>query len=563
MKSGIRGLGGLIVLLGQWGGMAAAQPPPTEPAANSLGALLPAWTTDAKWYYINVPRYRNGDKANDPNDVLPWSTIWPPLETNENAPRDASGEYIRPKMRRYGGDLRGVIDDLPRLKRLGVNALLISPVFHGAAELKVAQVDLRHVDDSIGVKGGFAEADKEGAKPDSWIWTSSDQVMRELIHSAHERGIRVVMGGIFYAVMSANSPPSELEAYYIGATRRWMDPDGDGKPIDGVDGWFLSLEEGPTRQFDEKMKAFWSRWRKTVRELNPNAVVISSGTLALSQLADGLHDIALSTSVAPPLIDLLGNQPGRKKSGAALFESVTASSRIVPPATINCNINMTGGGDLARLLSELATTEPLRTGRVRSPGPEPDEAARQRWKVATILQHFMPGTPVTWYGDEAGMFGGPGEYSDAPMWLSEGVAESARSPHFQIEFFSLVQWLHQLRDSYPILRSGGFRKVLADDSNKVLAFSRFLGEEEIVLVVNYGDTKQQVMVPAGKAGELVGVRSPHLKPPRSPRKTADPRPADSQSLSVAGARQFVGEEGKVRVWLDPMSVRLIFVEKSK
>jgi hypothetical protein len=86
-------------------------------------------------------------------------------------------------------------------------------------------------------------------------------------------------------------------------------------------------------------------------------------------------------------------------------------------------------------------------------------------------------------------------------------------------------------------------------------------DQEIVLVVNHSDTKQLVMLPAGKPGQMVGVRSPHLKPPRGAKKQGDVAGSDLDfpPLSVAGARQFVGPEGKIRMWLDPMSVRVVFL----
>ena len=200
-----------------------------------------------------------------------------------------------------------------------------------------------------------------------------------------------------------------------------------------------------------------------------------------------------------------------------------------------------------------------------SPGPVPDEGARTRWKLATIMQHFLPGAPATWYGDEVGMFGGPGDLADAPKWWSDSISGTDTTSHFQPEFFVLIQWLHHLRDDYPVLRKGGIRRVLMDDENKVIAFARSMPDQEVILVVNYGDTKQLVMLPAGKPGEMVGVRSPHLKPPRGAKKPAEAAAPDSEfaPLSVAGARQFVGPEGKIRMWLDPMSVRMVFLGREE
>jgi glycosidase len=532
---------------------------PTELSSNSsLGERIPAWTADARWYYVKIPRFRNADPSNDPDGAVPWTTNWPPLETTATE-GEKSFDELPPHARWYGGDLRGVTESLVYLKKLGVNAICLSPVFHGAGDIKIAQVDLRHVDDFLGVKGSFSQANNEGAKPDSWVWTTSDMALRQLIHSAHELGIRVVVSGIFYAVMTANSPPSELEAYYLAATRRWMDPDGDGNPQDGVDGWLLSIEEGPLRAFDEKFAAFWSRWREAVWKLNPNAVVISSGTLALGQLAKGPFDIALDTSRGGPLSEFFGVQKVRNSEANALFDSLELSAAIAPASSSGSNIAMISGGSLnPRLLTALAATEPLRKGRQLSPGPLPDEAARARWKLATIMQHFLPGAPMTWYGDEVGMFGSGKDLANAPMWWNTSVPGAIKSDHYQPEFYSLVQWLHRMRDEYPVLRRGGIRRVLLDDANKVIAFSRSMPDQELILVINYGDAKQLVMLPAGKPGQMVGVRSPHLKPPRGAKKPAD-SDGEFALLSVAGARQFVGPEGRIRMWLDPMSVRVVFL----
>ena len=549
-------------------GALAAQPeisapslPP--PSVKKHEPLVPAWTTDARWYYINVPRFCNGDKDNDPENVLPWNSSWPPLETPETAPYMKTGEWLPPHARRYGGDLRGVVQRLPYLKELGINAILLSPVFHGVGEIKLDQVDLRHVDDAVGVKGSLAQANSEGSLPDKWIWTSSDKTLREVIQTAHELGMRVVISGIFHAVMAPNSLPSEMESYYLSSTRRWMDPDGDGNPQDGVDGWMLSVEERGLRSFDDKYKAFWSRWREMVAKINPQAVVISSGTLALGELAEGPYDIALHSAYAGALSDVFGIRKDRKAEAGPLFEALESAKGIAPASTASGNIALVSGGYYSpRLPTAVAATEPLQKGRKHFEGPVPDGAARMRWKLAVIAQHLLPGAPVTWYGDEVGMFGGPGNYADAPMWWKDDAG--ATPEHYRPDLYALIKWLHHLRESYPTLRHGSFRQVLSDDQNKVMAFSRQMPGEEIVAVFNYGDTKQLVMLPAGKPMQLAGVRCPTLKsgePPKGAESNPKPKP-EFPHQPVIAARQFVNDEGLIRMWLDPMSVRLVFLEDS-
>jgi len=52
--------------------------------------------------------------------------------------------------------------------------------------------------------------------------------------------------------------------YIFDITKRWMDPDNDGKPSDGVDGWRLDVA------FMIKHN-FWKEWRKYVKQINPQA----------------------------------------------------------------------------------------------------------------------------------------------------------------------------------------------------------------------------------------------------------------------------------------------------
>ena len=56
--------------------------------------------------------------------------------------------------------------------------------------------------------------------------------------------------------------------YIFDCTRRWMDPNGDGDPSDGIDGWRLDVaNEVPT--------GFWRDWHALVRKINPQAYTVA------------------------------------------------------------------------------------------------------------------------------------------------------------------------------------------------------------------------------------------------------------------------------------------------
>jgi len=131
---------------------------------------------------------------------------------------------------------------------------------------------------------------------------------------------------------------------------------------------------------------------------------------------------------------------------------------------------MLSGGVTPRLMTALAAgeTRAVRTRRP-SPGPKPTEDAIDRWRLATIVQHFYIGTPMTLSGDEAGMYGGPPPFASAPMWWMDLAEPASKSPDYRGDLVALVQWLHKQREKYAPLRHGGFKTVFLDAEKTILA----------------------------------------------------------------------------------------------
>ena len=234
-----------------------------------------------------------------------------------------------------------------------------------------------------------------------------------------------------------------------------------------------------------------------------------------------------------------------------------------------------------------------------------------RFRLATALLHSSPGTPVTHYGDEVGMHSNPNFSGVGPMWWNDLPDPTTKSPDYQPDFFALIRWLHSLREKYPALREGEFRRYIADAEKRILAFGRYTAEQEVILVMNFGDTIQKVMLPAGEPGQLVGVLNPKLTLPE-PRKPGRPAPeakngaseppssagskqtdphagadagesfdptrpagATAESarpvgaaaprmprLHIGGNRQFVNPEGLIRLWVKPMSFRVVLLDNT-
>src|SRR2546421_1932992 len=118
--------------------------------------VTPEWVRHAVFYQIFPDRFANGDPSNDPENVQPWGTTPNPHNF-------------------MGGDLQGIIDHFDYLVDLGVSALYLNPIFQASSNHKYNTFDYLRIDPHFGDLETF----------------------HRLIASAHDRGIRVVLDGVF------------------------------------------------------------------------------------------------------------------------------------------------------------------------------------------------------------------------------------------------------------------------------------------------------------------------------------------------------------------------------
>ncbi|WP_256738621.1 alpha-amylase family glycosyl hydrolase, partial [Cronobacter sakazakii] len=75
----------------------------------------------------------------------------------------------------YGGDLDGICEKLPYLKKLGVTALYLNPIFSAPSVHKYDTADYRHVDPQFG----------------------GDEALLRLREKTREAGMRLILDGVF------------------------------------------------------------------------------------------------------------------------------------------------------------------------------------------------------------------------------------------------------------------------------------------------------------------------------------------------------------------------------
>ena len=120
--------------------------------------VTPSWVNDTIWYQIFPERFCNGDPSINPEGTLPWRNKG--SVTNE--------EF-------FGGDLEGIIHKLDYLKELGVSGLYLTPVNESPTSHKYDTTDYKKIDPHFG----------------------SEDTMRTLVKEAHNRGIRIMLDGVF------------------------------------------------------------------------------------------------------------------------------------------------------------------------------------------------------------------------------------------------------------------------------------------------------------------------------------------------------------------------------
>lgn len=432
---------------------------------------VPDWVDGAVFYQIFVDRFCNGDSANDPPGVQPWGDL----------PQAHSF---------FGGDLRGILDKLGYLEELGINGIYLTPVFRSPSNHKYDTVDYREVDEAFG----------------------SREVLCELVARAHEKGIRVILDGVFNHSSSRFFPFRDVvERGRASPYRDWFHIDGypvatfteeemrdyehpvemsrvnyrvfgtsPGMPklntenpglkkylLDAVaewtrsakiDGWRLDVS-------DEIDHAFWRDFRKTVKEINPQAVIIGENWHnAYPWLQGDQFDGVMNYPVTKCCIEYFAMQ----KTGAAQFAADLNHCLMWNSAQANrAMLNLLDSHDTVRFFTSCG-------GDLR------------RLKLAILFLFSYVGIPCIYYGDEIGMQGG----GDPDCRRTFPWDESK----WNGELFAFYREVIRLRKTTGALRAGTVRIGTEGNTVKIV---RSCGTGSTATVLNNTGVPHTLMLPAG------------------------------------------------------------------
>ena len=440
----------------------------------------PDWAKGATIYQIFPDRFHKSGECDLTGKLTPYTVHKNWYEEVDWRP---TPEGIVLNNDFYGGNFKGITEKMEYIASLGTNILYLNPISKSFSSHRYDTGDYK--------------------VPDPMLGTIED--FKEMVDAAHKRGIKVILDGV-YSHTGSNSPyfnregqfdsvgafNSKESPYYSWFTfHNWphsynswwnfdtlptvnkMDPafvkfiitDEDSVIAHwlklGVDGFRLDVaDELP----DEFLKLLYDR----VKEINPDALVLgevwedASNKTAYNKRRTYFTNAELDSVMNYPFRTAIINYVRGFDGGKALKDTVMSIVENYPQEVVQCNMNLLGTHDTARILTALvddfdgSREEKAKRRLSRSSM----DVAVDRLLMASFLQYTLPGSPSLYYGDEAGMEGYRDPFNRRPYpWYHE-------DPEIMAHFLRLGQ----LRKNFDALRLGDIHFFEAGD--KHIGFTR-------------------------------------------------------------------------------------------
>ena len=486
----------------------------------------PAWVRDAVFYQVFPDRFAASERVVKPGPLEAWDA--PPTNYGFK-----------------GGDLLGIVEHLDHIASLGANALYLTPVFQSASNHRYHTYDYLAVDPLLG----------------------GDAALRELLDTAHRRGMRVILDGVFnhtgrgfwpfHHVLEtgAGSPyrnwfhfdqagldhHKPIDAYPMGRLRAGMPMDepwpgtpetdaASAKVRLGYDAWWgmpalpkLNIDEPAVREYLFGVAEHWLRfgidgWRLDVPAEIDDRTFWQEFRQRCRAVNPEAYLVGEIWHVAPDWVsgdrfDALMNYPLAEAiigfvGGASLNEPLLRSHHEYGRVT-----RLDGPAFAARLGELLSGYEPATTAvQLNLLGSHDTPRALsllggdiEAMELAVLLQATLPGAPCIYYGDEVGVTGGKDpESRKAFPW------DPAR---WEVDLLAATRASFALRRAEPALRADGVTFGAA--SGSALAFERSEGERRFAVAINAGETAASLALGAagGETALLLSTGRGRISPP--------------------------------------------------
>lgn len=442
---------------------------------------------------------------------------------------DSNGDRI--------GDLKGIEQKLDYLQGLGINSILLLPLYESIYYHNYYSGDFKKIDTSFGSLKDYISLvkaiHKRGMKvymdmetqyvTEDHLWYKSavgnpkspysDYILFE--DKAHTKPATFVLGlrgwtsydGTYKKIATVNLKNKNVLAYNIKLYKYWLDPNGDGKFDDGVDGYRFDhmmddLDNKP--QLKGLFKSFWLPLITELKKVNPKIKNVAEQANWASwgdeYIRDGVADRIFSFKIMGAI----------RSFDKAKLTSITDSAFTIFPHN-NQNVLFVENHDVPRFASSVNRSIP-------------------KLKIGASLNLLLGGTASIYYGQELGMYGtgawgkwGMNDGNEIPMreafeWYASDTGRGMAlwykntgvwwdstnlKPHDGISLeeqindpnslFNFYKKIISIRKTNPVIADGKFQS-LENGNPHVYSFRRYDGSTSLLVVINLSDANQKAQL---------------------------------------------------------------------
>ena len=491
--------------------------------------------------------------------IHPWTSDWYELKPYEQ--KNGKDIYYNLQRRRYGGDLQGVIDKLDYLQSLGINAIYMNPIFWAPSSHKYDALCYHHVDPSFGPDPEGDKKmimNEDPLNPEKWVWTKADLLALKLIDEVHKRKMFIIFDGVFnhlgvnsfafrdveekqeksayrdwfmvdswrdaakgtkfeyqgwFGVKTlpefkedGNGIVSGPKKYIFDATKRWMNPMNKGAQY-GIDGWRLDVAYCIAHPF-------WKDWRNEVKSINSEAYLTAELVDPIDKTKPYLNGDEFDATMNYNFSFLVHDFFVQDAKGISVtqFDTQLKELREGFGEAVALNMqNLVGSHDATRIGSAVANPDgkkfsdwggyfnwSQKSNNIDYNARKPTDKQLEKQKLIAAFQILYLGSPMIYYGDEAGMWGSNDPDCRKPMvWADKEYDSETFNPNqskheadkvnFNTDLFNWYKKIIGLRNQYKAIKLGYYTTIETNDADKIYAFSRKLGDEEVFVIINRSD----------------------------------------------------------------------------
>ena len=312
--------------------------------------------------------------------------------------------------------------------------------------------------------------------------------------------------------------------YIFDATKRWMNPMNKGVQY-GIDGWRLDVAFCVGHPF-------WKDWRKLVKSINSEAYLtaelVDPIEKTMPYLSGDEFDATMNYNFAFIVHDFFVQD--KTGSSVSKFDAQLKELREGFGEGVAMNMqNLVGSHDATRIGSAVANPDGKKFGdwgdyftwsqksnNNNYNARKPTATQLKKQKLIAAFQMLYLGSPMIYYGDECGMWGSNDPDCRKPMvWTDKKYDAETFNPNqskheadkvdFNTNLFNWYKKFIGLRNQYKAIKRGSYTTIKTNDAGKIYAFSRKLGNEEVIVIINRSDKNSIFTNPILKKGNYKEV----------------------------------------------------------